>query len=392
MKVLVMTVTAGEGHNTTAKSIAASLEKLGAETMVVDTCRAINPLFYHFIAKGYLLAVSPALAPVYAFGYGSLENRRKNAYRHSMTRFLYSRMRKKIRKIIESFQPDVIVYTHVFAGIALDVIRQKDGLLPKTVGIVTDFAMHPYWEEALRSDYVVVANDLVIPAAERKGFRKEQILPIGIPIRESFADATPKATARRELSLDPDKPTLLLMGGSMGHGHLVKRLLALDRLPVDLQIIVICGNNKKAKRKIDQLKTEKPLLVFGFTDKVSLCMDAADCIVSKPGGLTTSESLAKRLPMVICDPIPGQEDRNEAFLVNNGAAVAMMKGYDLSMAILQLFSHESRLSAMHSCIDYIRRPYATRELCELVLRLARETQKERENALASQDSATEAEL
>ncbi len=372
-----MTVTAGEGHNSTAKSIAAKLEGEGAECLVVDTCKAISKLLYNFISKGYLLTVSPALAPAYSGIYGMLEKRRANAYRRSPARLTYSSVRKNIRKIIDRFEPDVIVYTHVFCGIILDAIRQKDGLPQKTVGIVTDFVMHPYWEETLRSDYVVLANDLLIPSAELKGFRREQILPIGIPIRESFATQVPKDTARRELGLDPEKPTLLLMGGSMGHGHLSQSLLKLDKLPLDFQVIVICGNNEKAKHEIESLETEKKLLIFGYTDKVGLCMDAADCIVSKPGGLTTSEALAKRLPMVICDPIPGQEARNTAFLVNNGAAVAVMKGYDLSMAVGQLFSYAGRLSAMQICIDHIRRPYATRDLCDLVLRLAAERESER---------------
>ncbi len=369
MKVLIMSVTAGEGHNTTAKSIAASLEARGAETKVVDTYKEINPFLYKTISNGYLLGVSPFFSPVYSRLYALCERRRKNAYRRSLTRLTYSAIRKRISKIIRDFQPDVIIYTHVWCGVILDVIRQKEGLLAKTVGIVTDFVMHPYWEETLRSDYVILPNDLLIPAACLKGFRPEQLVPSGIPIKDSFADAMPKEDARRALGLDPDRATVLVMGGSMGYGNLAQSIKKLDKLSIDFQMIVICGNNKKAKAELDALETEKQLLVLGYTDKVGVCMDAANCIVSKPGGLTTSESLAKRLPMIICDPIPGQEERNTAFLVNNGAAVTVMKGYDLAMAVGQLFSYPNRINAMLECISNLRRPHAARDLCDFVMSL-----------------------
>jgi len=135
---------------------------------------------------------------------------------------------------------------------------------------------------------------------------------------------------------------------------------------------VVCGSNQEAFKRVEKLKTKNRVLNFGFTDKVDLLMDAADCIVTKPGGLTTSEALAKRLPMIIINPIPGQEDRNTEFLLNSGAAVSVSKTFPLDEAVYSLFSCPERFDAMLPAIDLIRKPDSTKRLCECIRDLAEE--------------------
>lgn len=368
MKILILTVTAGEGHNSTAAAIQASLESKGFECEVLDTCLRINRGLYNLISKGYLLATAD-FKKAYAWAYAKLENRKANSFTPSFTRSTYRMIKRRIMKHIHEYQPDVIVYTHIFAGVLLDVIAEREPLGANTVGILTDFVMHPFWEEALHTDRVVIPNEMLLPAARRKGLRDDQILPIGIPIRPQFSTAIPKEEARARLGLDPDRPTVLLMGGSMGYGSLAKTLCELDDSPVDCQMICVCGRNEKVKAEIDGIQFRKKLLNFGYTNEISLLMDAADCIVSKPGGLTTSEALAKRLPIVICNPIPGQEDRNTDFLLNNGAAVKVTKAARLSDVLYQLFLHPERVELMKQNIDLIRKPHATEDLATAILAL-----------------------
>lgn len=385
MKVLVLTVTAGEGHNATAAAIQKSFEERGVDCRVLDTCLQINPALYFLIAKGYLLCATN-LKKAYAYVYGKLEHREfkdKNSYTPSPTRTSYRIVKKKMEQYIAEYDPDAIVYTHVFAGALLDVIAQKKPLRARTVGVLTDFAPHPFWEETLRSDRVVIANELIAPSLERKGLSKDQLLPIGIPIRPQFAESVPREQARTELGLDPELPTLLLMGGSMGYGSLAKTLSEIDALDTKLQVICVCGRNEKAKAEIDGMTFRKRVLAFGFTDKISLLMDASDCIVSKPGGLTTSEALAKRLPMIICNPIPGQEDRNAEFLLNSGVAVKLSKHASLSDVVYQLFCNPERIELMKKNIDLIRRPHATRDLVDTVFSLVEEAKQEEGRPLAT---------
>lgn len=374
MKVLILTITAGEGHNATAAAIEKSLEARGVDCQVLDACLKINRSLYDLVAKGYLLTTAE-FKKAYSFVYSKLEGRKSNSYTRSMTRTAYNMIKHKVLHFIDEYQPDVIVYTHIFAGILLDILKQKNRLTARTVGVVTDFVMHPFWEESLRTDRIVIANEMLIPAARRKGYTAGQISPTGIPIRPQFATSLPKDEARRAFGIDENKPTLLLMGGSMGYGSLAKTVGELDAQETDMQILCVCGNNRAAKEEIDAIKFRKTVRNFGYTEQISLLMDAADCIVTKPGGLTTSEALAKRLPMIIANPIPGQEDRNTEFLLNSGVAMKISKTAVLADAIYQLFRDPVRIETMKRNIDLIRKPHASEDLADLIFSLADETSK-----------------
>ena len=183
-----------------------------------------------------------------------------------------------------------------------------------------------------------------------------------------------RIAARDKLGLARDKTTLLVMGGSMGYGNmdeLVRRIDALDA-ERDFQIIAVAGRNAQMKASLDRLaeKSRHRVLATGFVNYVSTLMDAADCIITKPGGLTTSESLAKNLPMIIVNPIPGQEERNTEFLLNNGCAMATSKTVPLEECIYQLLLSDVRLEAMRACIRSVAKPDSAGELSRFLLNLA----------------------
>jgi processive 1,2-diacylglycerol beta-glucosyltransferase len=160
----------------------------------------------------------------------------------------------------------------------------------------------------------------------------------------------------------------------MGYGNLTRVLKDLDALAPRFQTVVVCGNNKKAKKRIEKTVWKKPLLTLGFTRNVPLLMDAADCIISKPGGLTTSEALTKRLPMIICNPIPGHEDRNVEFLTEAGTAIAVDKRLSVADAVELFFSDEKLRKKMLSRIEVIRKPNATADLCAEIFALGAQAQ------------------
>lgn len=372
MKVLILSITAGEGHNTTAVAIQKELESRGVECRVLDTCMEISRGLYNVISKGYLLSTAE-FKKTYSMIYGKLEKRKGNSYTGSLTRTTSGLIKKNLADYIDEYCPDVIVYTHVFAGIFLDIIRQKKTITAKTVGVLTDFVMHPLWEETLRNDRVVIPNELTASFVRRKGFSDDKILPLGIPIRPEFATSVPKDGARRLLGLDENLPVIMLMGGSMGYGSLFKTVCEIDELDMELQVISVCGNNEKAKAAIDGHGFRHRVLNFGYTNQISLLMDAADCIVTKPGGLTTSEALAKRLPMLICNPIPGHEERNAEFLCNCGVAAMITPTMRLPDVIHQVFSDPRRIELMRASTDVIRKPNASRDLVDLVLSFDRKS-------------------
>lgn len=360
---MIFSVTAGQGHNTTARVLASALSERGHEVKVLDTFRTTNRLFYLTYDKGYLLAAS-RLKYFYGFFYYKCENRKSNSYKTSFARIGYRSVAKKLSRMIEEYAPDVIVTTHPIGSAVLDVVKERHAVKAKMIGVSTDFTMHPYWEDALRFDRIVIPCEQLVEDAKKKGFDNGQILPLGIPISPSFAIRTDKRAAKEQLGIPKDLPILLIMSGSMGHGRIDKTLRSLSSLPEHFGIITVCGKNQKAYRLVENSHCEKLVLNLGYTEKISLLMDAADGIVSKPGGLTTSEALAKDLPMIILDPIPGQEVRNEQFLTSFGAAIKAENDEELRRGVSSLFGNEELYRSIKERIALLKKPHSTKEVCD----------------------------
>ena len=373
MRALIFTVTTGQGHNQVAEVLCSSLQEKCVDTMQIDAFEYITPMLKDAINQGYLVSTK-RLPKVYAKGYRMVEKRDPDSHESILTRMLNGVLARKLVKCVEDYQPDVIICTHVFAAIMVSYVTNKLSTDIKTVGIVTDFTMHPYWEDA-PMDYYVTANELLNNQAFKKGITPDEIVPVGIPINTKFGKKNEKLYARSVLGFD-NKRTILVMSGSMGYGKVGNMIKALDKSDLDFQIISVCGYNSRLKQKIDKTEFRHKIYNYGFTDKVDLLMDAADCIVTKPGGLTTSEALAKGLPMIIANPIPGQEDRNEEFLLNNGAAIKVSKTCPIDEALFQIFSNDIRLKTMREMVGFLGKPNATQDFVDFILKIGNNEDKE----------------
>ena len=373
MNFLILSITAGEGHNSTARAIQSELEKRGADCTILDTFDYISPEFAKFISEGYLLVTEKAKY-AYKLGYRLAEKRRTSDHEFTPSNLIKRVVSDELSDFIRADHYDAILFTHPFPGIMLDIMKDKRMIDTSTVGILTDFTFHPYWEDCTSNDYVVVPDRLLLPQARRKGFRDDQILPLGIPINPKFSESMTKQEARRFLGIDEELTTFLIMGGSMGYGNMAENVRKIDALDAgrDFQLIVVCGNNAEMKAEIDEIaKTARhKMLVTGFVKTIPQMMDASDAIITKPGGLTTSEALAKRLPMIIANPIPGQEERNAEFLLNNGCAFATSKTCPVDECMYQLLSSDVRLDTMRECIGAIAKPGSAEALGDFLVDLA----------------------
>ena len=271
----------------------------------------------------------------------------------------------KLMKFIKSYEPDAIISTHIFAAQIVSYLKEKGKVDCLTLGIVTDFTVHPFWEET-SLDYYVTASRLLNLQLEKKGISKKKALPVGIPIHPKFGKSIPKEEARAALRI-ADKQTILVIMGSMGYGHIMKELLKLDEMRGDFQILCVCGNNKRLRTLVSGHTWKKKMHVYGYVDNVDVMMDAADVIVTKPGGLTTSEFLAKGLPAIVLDPIPGQEDRNVEFLLNNGLAIKVSETFPIDEAVYQLLLHEWRLELLSTAAKFMGKPDAAADICSFVM-------------------------
>lgn len=363
MRVLVLSVTAGYGHISTAKAIAEEFTSRGVTVVVEDLYQQISRLTYDIIDNGYLFSIKHFQSG-FKHAYEQMENSetsRKLASLFTSNTFLAN----KLARHLHEYMPDVIISTHPFAGQVLNRLKQQRILTIPCIGIITDYCIHPGWEDCGAIEYIVTASELLSYTAQKKDISIAQIAPLGIPVRPIFRQKLEKSEARRSLGLDENKRTVLIMGGSMGYGNMIKNVSSIDHMDLDLQIVCICGKNEKQRKQLSFLKTKRPIVVKGFVDNVDVFMDAADCIITKPGGLTSTEALCKSLPMILINPIPGHEERNVEFLMNNGAALRVTDNFSVCEAVFYLCASQGRLELMSRCIDLIAKPDAAERICDL---------------------------
>ncbi len=370
MKIMILTVTAGYGHHATANAVADSLRQKGAEVEVVDVLEQINKLLQEFVARGYLMTVK-RMQNAYRIVYNFLERKEQTTSKYNIANLVTALMAFKFEDFIFDAAPDAIVCTHITAAQIVNELKRRDKLPVPTVGIVTDYTIHPFWEDVCEVEYITIASDLLVHRAVTKGVPREHILPLGIPVHPKFANKIPKAEARALLGLDLYKPVLLLMSGSMGYGNLSKLVTEIHEENESLQIIAVCGNNKAQYEQLLEMGELPWLFPYGFVKNVDELMDAADCILTKPGGLTVSESLAKGLPMILMNPIPGHEERNVEFLLNNGMALLVTKTFPISDALYFLFHDTKRLELMSESIKLYSKPTATDDISNFVIGLCK---------------------
>lgn len=365
MKVLILTVTAGEGHNTTAKALEVQLKKRGNECLLVNAGEYCSKLLGKALEYGYLLSID-AFSKPYSIVYGMLEKRSPNTDGRSVFKLPYRFIARCLEKLIDDYSPDVIVCTHIFAGLSVGILKNEGKIKAKTIGIITDFTVHPYWEDIPCFDYFVLPSEKLCWQGYKKGFKASQLLPFGIPVREEFSVTVSQKEARRQLGLMIDKPIIMIMGGSMGYGGISDTVKHIDKINKCFQIVVVCGNNKRELKKIEAYKAKHRILALGFTDRIPLIMDASDCIVSKPGGLSVSEALSKSLPLILTTPIPGHEERNAAFLINTGAAMAISENSPVEEIVWQFLSDANTRTRMKKAARMLGHADAASRLAEFI--------------------------
>ena len=270
--------------------------------------------------------------------------------------------------LVRDFKPDAIICTHFMpAGVLSYLIGA--GKLDAELGIVvTDFHFHAFWITRAFHWYFVAQEEDKIHM-EGLGLPGDRIQVTGIPLEPDFSQPVDKTAVLREIGLNPEKPTLLVAGGALGLSPAVavaRRLLELDR---DFQAVIVCGKNEDLRRDIEELVQgrEDRFRVLGYTDKMPALMGAATLLLSKPGGLTTAEALARGLPMVVLDPIGGQEERNSDVLLEAGAAVKCTEVTVLNHKLERLLDDPARIAAMSENARRLGRPAAAADIARIVL-------------------------
>lgn len=313
MKCLILSTATGQGHNSAALAIAENLRSKNCTVKIMDVLKSGKKDVSEPVSKLY--SGITVHAPRFFHGLYRAGELVSSSKRRSPIFYLNTLYADKLYGKIRCFMPDVIVCTHLFSAQAITYIREKYGLKIPCAGIATDYTCSPFWEESLLDSYVIPAAAL-LDEFTGKGIPKQKLIPIGIPVRAQFQKKTLKQDARRKFGFTA-KHICVIMGGSMGYGKIGELTAALLAAIPDSQAAAVCGKNKSLFRELDGIANTIP---FEYIDDIGTLMDAADVILTKPGGLSTTEALVKRIPTVLTRPIPGCEQKNAAFLSSIGAA------------------------------------------------------------------------
>lgn len=372
MKILTLSVAAGSGHGKAAEAIrdhfSQNYEDLEIDMKIINTLKYINPIFDKLIIGSYLNALkkTPSI-------YGKLfEYAENDDVVSNFTQIINDFLSKKIYNLIEKYNPDVIICTHFFPLEMVSILKRKGKISTPAVAIITDYAPHSIWFYDYIDAYIIPHEDFVQDLIE-KGISKDAIYPFGIPINEEFLESKDQKECRKSLGIDTDKLTLLLMGGGLGMGNIkpIFEQLAFSNLPI--QLIACTGSNLKLKNQLIDISSRcnKKTLIYDFADNVSTLMSACDILISKPGGLTVTECINKHRPLIITSAIPGHEERNADYLLNNGIAARVKDTDSIVTLIKQLTISNSRLNHMRESAKEKSKPDATKRTCELIINLAK---------------------
>ncbi len=279
-----------------------------------------------------------------------------------------------LRPLMLRERPQAVVCTHAFPSGAMAEYKRSFADAPPVVSIVTDFAVHGFWVHQ-NIDRYVVANDSLNDALTARGVARERISATGIPVRPEFAPRSDSRAALRErLDLPQNRKLALLMGGGLGIAPLERMLSVLSSVRAPLAAVVVAGRNARIEHRLVRAaeSVAYPVRALRFVGNVYDYMHAADVLVTKPGGLSTAEALVAQVPMVLCKPLPGQEERNARVLVDAGAALRTRRIDELPEAIDAVLSDPALRASLLSAAGRLSRPNAAADAAAMIARLVQD--------------------
>lgn len=356
------------GHHSATLAIEKAVKILSprSEILNINAFNYTNPISEKIINRIYM-SVIKSTPQIWDYLYDNpvvvkrLQNIKKTVHKLNSP---------KLKNLFDKFKPDVVVCTQAFpCGMVADFKETYGSKLP-LIAVLTDFIPHSYWVYDTVNFFVTPSDDVSLRLM-KKGVPAEKIKSLGIPFDPKFNEQLDSDKLFQKFKLNPKITTLLIMGGGQGLGPIKTIIKSLEKVKNPLQLIVVCGTNKKLykslKKKADKLKNG--MLIFSYCENINELMGISDIIISKPGGVTTSELLAKNLPLIIVKPLPGQEANNAAYLVEKGAAIRTDNPEDINLVIEDLILRPENLKKIKESEARIGRPNASFDIAKLILEL-----------------------
>lgn len=372
-KILIFYGSYGGGHLSAAKAIRNYIENNyeDVEVSMIDCIEYINKYVNKVTTEAY-----KGLAKKAPWAWKQVYKDSKDGALAKISTTSNKMMAHKLGSLISDIEPEIIISTHPFSTQMCGYLKKKEKISCTVATILTDYQIHEQWLEFSQYlDFFFVSNDQMKIDMIEKGVLPEKIYVTGIPVSEKFLENYNREEVCKVFNLDPKNEIVIFFAGGefgLGRNTTIMMLKALIRLFSKLQVVAISGRNPKMNEKFKTLvkstETEERIKILEFTDKVPELMSVSKFIITKPGGLTITESLASKLPILIINPIPGQEEENAEFLEKNGAGIWIKKHDNIARHLKNLYRHPELLQNMKIACENLAKPNSTKNICEFLIK------------------------
>jgi len=356
------------GHREASRAVETALHKIDpdVETLAINAFSYTNPILEKVVNQAYM-GVVKNIPQLWDYLYDNTKFvKRTQKLKDSINKSNSD----KLRGLFERFKPDCVVCTQAYpCGLAAYYKKRRKNEL-SIVGVLTDYAPHSYWVYDNVNAYIVPSEQTGHELIEH-GVSKDRIKPFGVPISPRFCKNSDTTETLKKLRFKKAVPIILIMGGGQGLGPIKNVVNALDKVTRELQVVVVCGSNRRLYNYLrkKEKKFRKNIRVFPFVNNMDELMAVSTLIVTKPGGLTAAEALSRKLPIIIIDPLPGQEALNTNFLLSKELAIKVSGTEELITEVEKLICDSARLNNMRSSALKHSKPDAALKTAELVLDL-----------------------
>ena len=373
--IVIFYASYGGGHLSAANAIKQYIDANHNDeynAILVDCMRYINKPINKLTVAAYM-----EMAKKFPWAWGEFYYHSKKGPIYHISSASSKLMARKLLDLLDELNPTIIISTHPFSTQMISYLKKRGLVNCSLATVLTDFAPHEQW--LIGNKYVdkffVSHNKMKQSLIEKFNIDENKVFATGIPLSNKFLQHFDKEKIKESFGLDSNKRLILFFGGGefgLGKERTISILKAfINNLNDTFQVVAIAGKNEKLKERfeslVEELDVKDNVKVLGFTDKVPELMSISDLVVTKPGGLTSSESLASGLPMVVINPIPGQEEENAEFLVNSGVAIWLKKDDDADEIISNLLKDKQRLHQMKINTKLIAKRNSTRDIFETII-------------------------